>query len=169
VEINVRDVPEQVVVLEQRMVDQAALQAWLPGAMKRVLDAAGQSAVGTGSLPFLERPAEPNEPVFIVIYEGNPNEGEVSVEVCTPVSGTPVSGEPADVTTRTIPAHREAYARVTKATVESGGLGAVYGDSEAWVGANGFEIAAAPRETYWTDFYSAAPDGAVFDVAWPIR
>jgi hypothetical protein len=174
VEISVRDVPEQVVVLEQRMVDQAALEAWLPGAMKRVLDAAGQGSVGTASLPFLNRPAEPNEPVFIVIYEGNPNEGEVAVEVCTPVSGEPVpggavSGEPAVVTTRTIPAHREAYARVTKATVESGGLGAVYGDSEAWVAANGFEIAAAPRETYWTDFYSAAPDDGVFDVAWPIR
>jgi hypothetical protein len=164
VEINVRDVPEQVVVLEQRMVDQAALEAWLPGAMKRVLDAAGQSSVGTGSLPFLDRPAEPNEPVFIVIYEGNPNEGEVAVEVCTPTSAA-LSG----VATRTIPAHREAYARVTKSTVESGGLGAVYGDSEAWVAANGFEIAAAPRETYWTDFYSAAPDDAVFDVGWPIR
>ena len=163
-EINVRDVPEQLVVSEQRMVDQAALEAWLPGAMKRVLDAAGESGVGTGSLPFLDRPAEPNEPVFIVIYEGNPNEGEVAVEVCTPTLAAP-SG----VATRTIPAHREAYARVTKATVESGGLGAVYADSEAWVAAHGFEIAAAPRETYWTDFYTAAPDDAVFDVAWPIR
>jgi GyrI-like small molecule binding domain len=164
VEINVRDVPEQLVVSEQRMVDQAALEAWLPAAMKHVLESAAEAGVGTGSLPFLDRPAEPNEPVFIVIYEGNPNEGEVAVEVCTPTLAAP-SG----VATRTIPAHREAYARVTKATVESGGLGAVYADSEAWVAAHGFEIAAAPRETYWTDFYTAAPDDAVFDVAWPIR
>jgi hypothetical protein len=164
VEIKVREVPEQVVVMEQRMVDQAALQAWLPGAMARVLHAAGDAAIGTERSPFLDRAAEPNEPVFIVIYEGNPNEGEVPVEVCTPVSV-----EPDDVATRTIPAHREAYARVTKATVESGGLGSVYADSEAWVSAHGFEIAAGPRETYWTDFFAAAPEDDVFDVAWPIR
>lgn len=30
VEIKVREVPEQLVVVEQRMVDQAALEAWLP-------------------------------------------------------------------------------------------------------------------------------------------
>ena len=163
-EINVREVPEQLVAIEQRMVDQAALQAWLPGAMARVLAAAGDAALGTDAAPFLDRAAGPNEPVFIVIYEGNPNEGEVSVEVCTPVAV-----ERPGIATRTIPAHREAYARVTKATVESGGLGAVYADSEAWVAAHGFEIAAAPRETYWTDFYSAAPDDSVFDVAWTIR
>ncbi len=164
VEIKVRDVPEQLVVIEQRMVDQAALEAWLPDAMARVLQAAGDANIGTGKSPFLDRTAGPDEPVFIVIYEGNPNEGEVPVEVCTPIST-----EPAGVATRTIPAHREAYARVTKAIVESGGLGAVYADSEAWVGAHGFDIAAAPRETYWTDFVAAEPEDDVFDVAWPIR
>ena len=163
-EIKVREVPEQRVVSEQRMVDQAALEAWLPGAMTRVLQAAGDANIGTGKSPFLDRTAGADEPVFIVIYEGNPNEGEVPVEVCTPVSA-----EPAGTTIRTIPAHREAYARVTKAIVVSGGLGAVYADSEAWVAAHGFAIAAAPRETYWTDFVSAAPEDDVFDVAWPIR
>ena len=164
VELKVREVPEQLVVTEQRMVDQAALMAWLPGAMSRVLEAAGDAGIGTGKSPFLDRTAGSNEPVFIVIYEGNPNEDEVPVEVCTPVSV-----EPPGAATRTIPAHREAYARVTKAVVESGGLGAVYADSEAWVMTHGFEIAAAPRETYWTDFYSAAPEDDVFDVAWPIQ
>jgi hypothetical protein len=164
VEIKLREVPEQLVVVEQLMVDQAALEAWLPGAMARVLQAAGDAGIGTGKSSFLDRPSDPNEPVFIVIYEGNPNEGEVPVEVCAPVSV-----EPPGVATRTIPAHREAYARVTKAIVESGRLGAVYADSEAWVAAHGFDVAAAPRETYWTDFYTAAPDDDVFDVAWPIR
>jgi hypothetical protein len=28
---------------------------------------------------------------------------------------------------------------------------------------------AAPRETYWTDFWSAADDDEVFDVAFPVR
>ena len=49
VEIKLREVPEQLVVIEQRMVDQAALEAWLPGAMARVLDAAGDAGIGTES------------------------------------------------------------------------------------------------------------------------
>jgi effector-binding domain-containing protein len=163
VEIRVRDVPEQFVVTEQRMVDQPALEAWLPGAMTRVLQAAGDAAVGTDQARYLERDKWPNEPVFVVIYEGNPNEGEVAVEICTPVAG-----EPPGVATRTVPAHREAYARITKATVESGGLGAVYGDVEQWIDARGFQVAGAPRETYWTDFYAATADDDVFDVAWPM-
>jgi hypothetical protein len=105
--------------------------------------------------------------VFIVIYEGNPNEGETPVEVCTPLR--PGAEPPAGAATRTIPAHREAYVRVTKATVVSGGLGEVYAGSERWVAEHGLEVAAAPRETYWTDFYAAADGDEVFDVAWPVR
>jgi len=32
----------------------------------------------------------------------------------------------------------------------------------------GLQVAAAPRETYWTDFYTAAADDEVFDVAFPV-
>jgi hypothetical protein len=73
-DVLVRDVPEQTVITEQRMVDQAALEGWLPGAMSRVLKAAGDAAAGTVDQPYLERGHLPHEPVFIVIYEGNPNE-----------------------------------------------------------------------------------------------
>ena len=69
----------------------------------------------------------------------------------------------------TIPAHREAYRRVTKDAVRSGRLGQVYQEIEDWIGAQGFEVAGASRETYWTDFHAASPDTEVFDVAWPIR
>ena len=108
VEVRLRDVPEQHVVTETRSVDQAALEAWLPGAMARVADAARQSGglLGAGAWPFLERPGD--DPVFVVIYEGNPNEGETPVEVCATVAA---GGD------RTIPAHREAFVRVTKAQV----------------------------------------------------
>jgi hypothetical protein len=165
--IGVREVPEQVVITEQRMVDQAGLEAWLPGAMSRVLAAAGDAAAGTTEQPYLEREEVPGEPVFIVIYEGNPNEGETAVEVCTPLrAGFPV---PASAASRTIPAHREAYARVRKSTVESGRIGDVYVAVERWIGSNGLEVAAGPRETYWTDFYAAGGDDVVFDVAWPVR
>jgi hypothetical protein len=46
-DVLVRDVPEQVVTAEQRMVDQTALESWLPGAMARVHKAAGISGAGT--------------------------------------------------------------------------------------------------------------------------
>jgi hypothetical protein len=166
-DVQLRDVPEQVVVTEQRMVDQAALEGWLPGAMSRVHKAAGDAAAGTVDQPYLQRDHLPAEPVFIVIYEGNPNQGETAVECCTPLrTGIPA---PADAATRAIPAHREAYVRVAKSIVESGHLGDVYMAIEQWIGSKELDVAAAPRETYWTDFYSAAGNDVVFDVAYPVR
>jgi effector-binding domain-containing protein len=166
-DVLMRAVPEQVVITEQRMVDQAALESWLPGAMSRVLKAAGDAAAGTTDQPYLERDHLPHEPVFIVIYEGNPNEGETAVECCTPLrAGLPA---PADAASRVIPAHREAYSRVSKSAVDSGRIGDVYLAIEQWTGSNGLEIAAAPRETYWTDFYAAGESDVVFDVAFPVR
>jgi hypothetical protein len=166
-DVLLRDVPEQVVITEQRMVDQAALESWLPGAMSRVLKAAGDAAAGTIDQPHLERDHLPREPVFIVIYEGNPNEGETAVECCTPLrAGVPA---PADAASRLVPAHREAYSRVTKSVVESGQIGNVYVAIEQWIGSNGLNVAAAPRETYWTDFSAAGGNDVVFDVAFPVR
>jgi hypothetical protein len=166
-DVRVRDVPEQVVITEQRMVDQATLESWLPGAMSRVLKVAGEAAAGTIDQPYLEREDLPHEPVFIVIYEGNPNEGETAVECCTPLRSGVLTR--ADAASRVIPAHREAYIRVTKSLVESGRIGDVYVAIEQWIGSNGLDIAAAPRETYWTDFYAAGGSDVVFDVAFPVR
>lgn len=166
-DVQLRDVPEQIVVTEQRMVDQAALEAWLPGAMARVHKAAGDAAAGTVDQPFLQRDHAPDEPVFIVIYEGNPNSGETAVECCTPLrTGVPA---PADTASRTVDAHREAYIRVPKGTVLSGHIGDVYVAIEQWIESNDLEIAAAPRETYWTDFFAASENDVVFDVAFPVR
>jgi hypothetical protein len=161
VEIRLRDVPEQHVVSEVRSVDQAGLEAWLPGAMGRVAQRARAAGglLGTADWPFLERSSGADEPVFVTIYEGDPHQGPTPVEVCATVAA---GGD------RSIPAHREAYARVTKAQVTGGGLGAVYEAVEKWITAAGLSVARAPRETYWTDFNSAAADDEVFDVAFPV-
>jgi hypothetical protein len=166
-DVQLRDVPEQIVITEQRMVDQAALESWLPGAMARVHKAAGDAAASTADQPHLNRDHVASEPVFIVIYEGNPNEGETAVECCTPLRAG--SQAPADAASRTIPAHREAYVRITKDTVLTGRLGDVYVTIEKWIGSNGLDVAAAPRETYWTDFHRAEGNDVVFDVAFPVR
>lgn len=161
--VRLRDVPEQHVVTEERSVDQASLTQWLPGAMARVGRAAAEAGglPGTRSWPYLERSDLPDEPVFIVIYQGNPNEGPTPVEVCAPVRA-------AGPTSRPIPAHREAYVRVTKGQVSSGQLGGVYEAVEKWISVEGLQIARAPRETYWTDFGLAAEGDEVFDVAFPV-
>lgn len=158
VEVRLRDVPVMAVVVESRRVDQAALQEWLPGAMARVAQRARDAGglLGTGDFPFLERTEE--APVFVTIYEGNPNEGPTEVEVCAPVAA---GGD------RSIPAHREAYVRVVKRIVTSGQLGGVYEAIEKWISAEGMQILLAPRETYWTDFMAAGEDDEVFDVAFP--
>jgi hypothetical protein len=153
-EINLRDVPELRVVTESRSVDQSELQAWLPGAMATV-SAAG--VLTAADQPWLARPTA--DPVFVVTYEGNPNDGPTLVEVCAPVAA---GGD------RTLPAHREAFARVTKGQVVTGQLGDVYEQVEKWALDRGLRIAAAPREVYWTDFMSAGDDDEVFDVAWPV-
>ncbi|WP_433063763.1 hypothetical protein [Dactylosporangium sp. CS-033363] len=158
--IRLRDVPEQQVVAERRVVTQAELEAWLPGAMARVAERARAAGglLGTADWPFLERTGA-DEPVFLAIYEGNPNEAPTEVEVCATVAA---GGD------RTVPAHREAYQRVTKGVVTSGELGKVYEAVERWVTDNGLAVARAPRETYWTDFGDAADGDEVFDVAFPV-
>jgi hypothetical protein len=158
-DVKTRDVPERHVVCETGVVDQAGLEAWLPGAMSRVARAAQDHGgpLTAADWPYLDRPTA--DPVFMVIYEGNPNEGPTPVEVCATV---PDAGH------RTIPAQREAYVRVTKAQVTSGQLGGVYPAIEKWISEHGLAVAAAPRETYWTDFFAAADDDQVFDVAFPV-
>lgn len=147
--------PAQRVVSEKRTVDQAELQSWLPGAMARVA-AAGDTAPASAQ-PWLERPTD--DTVFVVTYEGNPNDGPTEVEVCAPVA---TGGD------GSLPAHREAYARVTKGQVLAGQLGDVYDAVEKWALDRGLRVTAAPREVYWTDFTAAGDDDEVFDVAWPV-
>lgn len=84
VEVRMREVPEQVVVTEQGLVDQTELEKWLPGAMNRVHVAAGPAAATTADQPYLLRDGEP-QAVFIVVYEGDPHEGPTQVEVCVPL------------------------------------------------------------------------------------
>ncbi len=147
--------PGQRVVTEKRSVDQAELQRWLPGAMARV--AAAGEVTAAADQPWLDRPT--GDTVFVVTYEGNPNEGPTEVEVCAPVAA---GGD------RTLAAHREAYARVTKGQVLSGQLGDVYEAVEKWALDRGLSITGPPREVYWTDFGAAGDDDEVFDVAWPV-
>ena len=153
-EARIREVPELQVVTVSDVLDQAALEAWLPDAMTRAFDRAAGAALTADDLPYLERSGP--DPVIFTTYEGNPNLGPCEIVVAVAVR---TGGD------RTLPAHREAFVRVTKQLVTSGGLGGAYEVAEAAAGPD----AGPPTETYWTDFGDAAPGDPVFDVGWRIR
>jgi hypothetical protein len=152
-EARVREVPELRVVVVSDVLDQAGLEAWLPGAMARAFERAAGGALTTDDLPYLERTG--SDPVIFTTYEGNPNLGPCEIIVAVAVR---TEGD------RTIPAHREAFVRVTKELVTGGGLGDAYDAAESAAGAD----AGPPTETYWTDFGDASPGDEVFDVGWRI-
>lgn len=153
IEVRQREIGAQFVLTEQRQIGAAGLADWLGAAMKRL----GASAHELGGL---------TGPWFVVYHGQVTGENEVPVEVCAPIA--PEREGTTGVPARREPAHREAYARLTKAQVTPERMGAVFGEVAAWVAKAGFEIADAPREVYFTDFDSAAPGDEVLDVAFPI-
>ena len=110
-DVRMREVPAQVVVTEQRMVDQQSLERWLPEAMARVRKTAGGMAAGTAEQPYLLRGHVGGEPVFIVIYEGNPNEGETAVECCIPLHADGAAPEAGALGSRSRPQARRSTQR----------------------------------------------------------
>jgi DNA-binding transcriptional MerR regulator len=153
-EIEQRDVPEQVVLTEQRHVKVTELSAWLREAIDRLVGTAARLGGVAG-------------PCFVV-YHGEVNEdGDGPVEVCLPIAAAPPA--PAGVAVRTEPAHREAYTRLTRAQVDFPQILSAYDAVAQWVGANGMTVAAAPREVYFADFMAAGPDDRVCDVAFPVH
>lgn len=152
-DIRTRDVPEQTMLTEQSHVTADALPAWITRALDRqrtALDAVG-GAVGAP----------------IVKYHGEVNEdSDGPVEALSPIDPARV-GDVA-LPTRVEPAHREAYATITKAQVRYPDILSAYDAVESWIAANGERIVGSPREVYFTDFAAAAPDDPVVDIAFVI-
>lgn len=153
-EVQERDVPEQLVLTEQRHVYVQELKAWLPSAIGRLVHAA-QTHGGAAA------------PVF-VIYHGQVNQdSDGPVEVCVPIQRD--LDVPGDLATRVEPAHREAYTRITKAQVDYPQILSAYDAVSQWMRERGRAMAAAPREIYFTvDFGAAKPTDEVCDIAFPL-
>ena len=148
-----RDVPEQLVLTEQGHMQVDKLSTWIGAALGRLAGAA-QSIGGVVG------------PVFVV-YHGEVNEdSDGPVEACVPVS--PDAEGSAEVSLRREPEHREAFVRLRKAQVEFPQILSAFDGVAQWIGAQGLEIAASPREIYFTDFMAAAPGDEVCDVAFPL-
>jgi effector-binding domain-containing protein len=150
--IKQRDVPEQLVLTEQRSVRAAELSDFLFAAIGRLM----------GSAPGHGGPAGP----LFVVYHGQVTEDTpVAVEVCVPIASAPGDG----VAARVEPAHREAYTTIRKEQVVFPEIQGAYRAVDGWVSSEGLTVADAPREVYFTDFEAAAPQDEVCDVAFPVR
>ena len=151
-EVQERDVPEQIVLTEQRHVRVPELGEWLPNAIGRLVETA-QAGSGVAA------------PVF-VIFHGEVNEdSDGPVEVCVPIhERAEANGEP----TRQEPAHREAYTRITKAQVEFPQILSAYEAVDHWIRKEGRSVAGSPREVYFADWDEASAADEVCDIAFPV-
>jgi DNA-binding transcriptional MerR regulator len=147
--VDQRDVPEQVVLTEQRHVTVREL-GWIGTASARLAALA-------------DRHGGPAGPRFVVFHSPVGEDTPGVVEVCVPVPAGRV--DPADAAVRTEPAHREAYLPVIAGHFEPPRILTVYDAVRRWVRAHGHRPAGAPREVY------GHPPGAVTvcDVALPYR
>ena len=159
-DVLVREVPEQLVLVEQRHVPVEELPRWIGAAMSRLI-AAARDHGGVAGHPF-------------VVYYGEVNEdGDGPAEACVPIApssdGDALPDAVATHALRFETAHREAYVRLRKAQVAFPQILSAYDGVARWATANSIEITGAPREIYFADFKSAAPADEVCDVAFPVR
>jgi hypothetical protein len=152
--IQQRDVPEQLVLTEQRHVKAAELPDWIRAAGSRLTTAAAGQGGITG-------------PAFIVYHGPVSPDTESLVEVCVPIRNGQGTG--VDAALRREPAHREAYVRITKAQVQFPEIQQVYRAIANDLESKHIETTDFPREVYFKDFYTARPSDEVCDVAFPIR
>jgi DNA-binding transcriptional MerR regulator len=170
-DVLMRDVPEQLVLIEQRHVPVEELPGWIGAAMTRLI-ATAHGHGGVAGFPF-------------VVYYGEVNEdSDGPAEACVPVADRrggsldpphadpPDSALPDSIATHAMrfePEHREAYVRLRKAQVGFPQILSAYDGVARWASVNGIEISGAPREIYFADFRSAGPGDEVCDVAFPVR
>lgn len=153
-EIHERDIPEQLLLSEQRHTTVDGLSNWIGETFGKHFQTAGPLGGVVGPT--------------LAIYHGEVNEdSDGPVEVCAPIK--PDTKVPDGMTTRIEPAHREAYTRIRKAQVEFPQILSAYDAVEQWIKTNGKTMTGSPREVYFTDFMAAGPDDEVCDIAFPIE
>ncbi len=150
-QVQEREVPEQIVLTEQHATDVQRLPATIIGTVARLRKVAGNQGGAAGEL-------------FVVFHGAVNEDSDGPVEVCLPVAAP----SPA---TRTEPAHREAYVRVTRGQLEWPHILSAYDAVERWIDARGRVGIGAPREVYRDHVVPecAAPGDEPCDVAFPVR
>lgn len=151
--IETRDTHEQKVATIQERHHVETLPQFISDAMTKLYDTAHGANLETG-IPF-------------VVYHGQVNtDADGPIEVCLPFKG---SVQPSgDIRIRMELAGAEAFTRITKQQVEFPGILEAYDAVSAWIDANDVTHAGSPREIYFVDWETAAPDDLAVDIAFPI-
>ncbi|WP_338058251.1 MerR family transcriptional regulator [Streptomyces roseifaciens] len=152
-EIKQRDVPEQLVLTEQRHVRPEDLPVWIPETCSR-LEEKAKAYGGVVAAPF-------------VVYHGQVNEdSDGPVEVCVPID--PARAGEVTTAVRTEPAHREVYTTLTKAQVEYPQILSAYDAVYRRIEENDGRETGPSREVYFADWIPAGPATEVCDIAVPV-
>jgi DNA-binding transcriptional MerR regulator len=158
--IQERTVPDQLVLSEQRQLRLDEMEPWLRTTKRRLTELARQAYGG------------PAGGLFVVFHGEVSQDSDGPVEVCVPVGAQNEGAAAPDGTVlRAEPAHREAYARITKAQFEVPQILSVYEAVERWTAAAGRTVIDSPREIYFPDVdpHTARPGDDVCDIAYPVR
>ncbi|WP_158883729.1 MerR family transcriptional regulator [Amycolatopsis anabasis] len=153
-DIRQREVPEQLVLAEQRHTKVDQLSCWIGSAMGRLGKAATDHGGVTGH-PF-------------VVYYGEVSEdSDGPVEACLPIDLGQAGAK--GVAMRLEPAHREVYTVLRRAQVEFPQILSAYDRVMSWIGEQELVVDGAPREIYLGDFMTADPEAEICELAFPIR
>ena len=151
--VATREVPDQVVLTEQRYVTSRELR-WIRAATDRLTAVA-------------ERHGGPAGHRFVVFHGEVSEDHDGPVEVCVPVTAGAV--DPATAAVRHEPAHAEVYIPVIRGHFEAPQILSIYDAARGWVRDRGLLVAAPPREVYCypADLDQGEADDLVCDVAVP--
>ncbi|KUO10821.1 MerR family transcriptional regulator [Streptomyces sp. DSM 15324] len=162
-EVEIVDVPEQVIITETRHVLADELPSWIPAALGRLEEAAGACGGATGA-PFVAYHAEVSM------------ESDGPAESCVPVADAAAArawaaaqGRSRRIEVKVEPARRLASTRISKAQVAHPQIIAAFEAVEAWMKREGWEYDGPCREVYFADWDAAGPEDPVCDVAFPVR
>jgi DNA-binding transcriptional MerR regulator/effector-binding domain-containing protein len=148
--VATRDVPDQLVLTEQRYVTTPSLP-WIRSAADRLTRVAA-------------RHGGPSGPRFVVFHGEVSEDADGPVEVCVPVAADfPGPG------LRLEPAHHEAYIPVIRGHFEAPQILSVYDAVRSWVRERGLVVTGPSREVYAypADLDHGDPEELVCDVAVP--
>lgn len=153
-EIELREVPEHLVLTDRRHVTPEELTDWIRTAWDR-LSAVADAHGGPYGHPY-------------VVYHGQVDEdGDGPVEMCLPIDPARASEVPAP--TRTEPAHTQACTRITRAQAEYPQIISAYDALYRWARTHHRTPSAAPREIYFTPWPPAStPTAPAVDIALPL-
>jgi hypothetical protein len=164
-EVQLVDVPEQVIITETRHALADELPVWIPASLGRLEQAAGECGGIVGA-------------PYVVYYSAVSMESDGPAESCVPVADEAAArawaasrdGDRGRRTgVRIEPARRLAYARITKAQVAHPQILAPYEAVEAWMKREGWDYDGHCREIYFADWDAAGAEDPVCDVAFPVK